>query len=103
MGDAALLKVPVLVTYEAEIYRSPRALAMARCLLPEVPARVTFEIECIDVTAEINTIGILVLHPEPPGTSTKKLESNENAVPLVASRLTMPKPELLLSHTSRSI
>ena len=113
-GSAALLQVPVLVTFNHKLYRMGRALATVpsgrpasvdpraratlffsrdRCLVPGVTLRVIFEIECIDENAKAENVTIVVLHPQ----SITESESAEDRAPLVASTLTMPQSELLES------
>lgn len=93
-GNVALLNVPILVIYDAAVYRAPRALAIVPCLLPGVTICVVIEIERIYTDAEDETIGILVLQPEPPSTGPGKLESDTSDAPLISSTLTMPKTNL---------
>ena len=93
----ALLQVPVLVTYDHDLYRMSRALTIVPCLVPGVTLRVIFEIECIDENASASdAVTIIVMQPD-DSNGKDVLECTQDKPPLVASTLTMPQSELLES------
>ena len=97
LGDESLLQIPILLSYNPEKYKSPKPLIQIGALVPGVPLKCIFELECLDTSAVDQEIEIQVLPSQLEDVlrETDRLESDENFSALVMSRVTMPQSSLL--------
>ena len=93
LGDESLLQIPILLSYNPEKYKSPKPLIQIGALVPGVPSKCIFELECLDVNAVDEEVEIQVLPSQLEDVlrETDRLESDVNFSALVMSRVTMPQ------------
>jgi Bardet-Biedl syndrome 1 protein len=97
LGDESLLQIPILLSYNPEKYKSPKPLIQIGALVPGIPLKCIFELECLDTSAVDQEIEIQVLPSQLEDVlrETDRLESDVNFSALVMSRVTMPQSSLL--------
>ena len=97
LGDESLLQIPILLSYNPEKYKSPKPLIQIGALVPGVPLKCIFELECLDVQAVDEEVEIQVLPSQLEDVlrETDRLESDVNFSALVMSRVTMPQSSML--------
>ena len=97
LGDESLLQIPILLSYNPEKYKSPKPLIQIGALVPGVPLKCIFELECLDTSAVDQEIEIQVLPSQLEDVlrETDRLESDVNFSALVMSRVTMPQSSML--------
>ena len=61
LGDESLLQIPILLSYNPEKYKSPKPLIQIGALVPGIPLKCIFELECLDTSAVDQEIEIQVL------------------------------------------
>ena len=97
LGDESLLQIPILLSYNPEKYKSPKPLIQIGALVPGIPLKCIFELECLDVNAVDEEVEIQVLPSQLEDVlrETDRLESDANFSALVMSRVTMPQSSML--------
>ena len=92
-GDESLLPDTYLVSYNPEKYKAPKPLIQIGALVPGVPLKCIFELECLDPSATDEEVEIQVLPSQLEDVlrETDRLESDVNFSALVMSRVTMPQ------------
>ena len=97
LGDESLLQIPILLSYNPEKYKSPKPLIQIGALVPGIPLKCIFELECLDTSAVDQEIEIQVLPSQLEDVlrETDRLESDVNFSALVMSRVTMPQSSML--------
>ena len=97
LGDESLLQIPILLSYNPEKYKSPKPLIQIGALVPGIPLKCIFELECLDVNAVDEEVEIQVLPSQLEDVlrETDRLESDVNFSALVMSRVTMPQSSML--------
>ena len=81
-GSRSLMNVPIVATYDHELYRMRVASMIVPVLLPGVLNHFTWSVECLDEAATPKPVRILVLKPS-------------SSVPLMSAVLAMPASEVL--------
>jgi Bardet-Biedl syndrome 1 protein len=97
LGDESLLQIPILLSYNPEKYKAPKPLIQIGALVPGVPLKCIFELECLDPSATDEEVEIQVLPSQLEDVlrETDRLESDVNFSALVMSRVTMPQSSML--------
>ena len=97
LGDESLLQIPILLSYNPEKYKAPKPLIQIGALVPGIPLKCIFELECLDVNAVDEEVEIQVLPSQLEDVlrETDRLESDVNFSALVMSRVTMPQSSML--------
>jgi Bardet-Biedl syndrome 1 protein len=97
LGDESLLQIPILLSYNPEKYKSPKPLIQIGALVPGIPLKCIFELECLDPSATDEEVEIQVLPSQLDDVlrETDRLESDVNFSALVMSRVTMPQSSML--------
>lgn len=97
LGDESLLQIPILLSYNPEKYKAPKPLIQIGALVPGIPLKCIFELECLDPSATDEEVEIQVLPSQLDDVlrETDRLESDVNFSALVMSRVTMPQSSML--------
>jgi len=99
LGEESLLQIPILLTYDPSKYKAKKPLIQIGALVPGVPLKCIFELECLDTDAIDQEVEVAVLPSALEDVmrdcDNLEKESAEMFSALLMSRITMPRSGLL--------